>query len=62
MLYIRIGYLLAVAGAGVRVWCYKTLARYFTFEIAVQDDQKVRPHRRTKETMTQWSEADTDGV
>lgn len=35
------GYALVLVGGGLRVWCYRTLSHFFTFEIAVQKDHKV---------------------
>lgn len=36
-----VGMLLLVAGAGLRVWSFQTLGRYFTFGVKVSPDQPV---------------------
>lgn len=37
----RLGSLAMLAGGSLRLYCYHKLGRFFTFELAVQDDQKV---------------------
>lgn len=32
---------LNIVGAALRLWCFKTLGKFFTFQLAVADDQKV---------------------
>ncbi|KAI0086890.1 hypothetical protein BDY19DRAFT_865891, partial [Irpex rosettiformis] len=36
-----VGWALAVGGTLLRVWCYKTLAKAFTFELSVKDGHKL---------------------
>ncbi|KAI0685343.1 hypothetical protein BC835DRAFT_1290393 [Cytidiella melzeri] len=36
-----IGWCLAVSGALLRVWCYKTLSKAFTFELSVKQGHKL---------------------
>jgi protein-S-isoprenylcysteine O-methyltransferase Ste14 len=33
-----IGLILMLSGSAVRLWCYHTLGRFFTFEVAIMDD------------------------
>ncbi|PFH50453.1 hypothetical protein AMATHDRAFT_145005, partial [Amanita thiersii Skay4041] len=33
--------LLAIAGSGIRMWCYRELGKHFTFELGLQKDHKL---------------------
>lgn len=59
---------LNILGAALRLWCFKTLGKFFTFQLAVADDQKVRmmqskdhAHHTDIDTLpftTRWSRQD----
>src|SRR5882762_4123456 len=36
-----IGWFFAVIGGSIRLWCYRTLARLFTFELTIRNDHKL---------------------
>ena len=36
-----IGFTLSIMGAGIRIWCHRTLGRFFTWHLAVLDTHKL---------------------
>ena len=36
-----LGIILVVLGAGLRVWCYRTLGKHFTFVLSMKEDQAL---------------------
>lgn len=39
---VRVLHLAAVLGVALRVWCYRTLQKYFTFQLSIQKEHRVR--------------------
>ena len=42
---VRVLHLTAVLGVALRVWCYRTLQKYFTFQLSIQKEHQVRIRR-----------------